>query len=143
MLSSSSRFSKSLISCRSRMAYRRFGSDTSPLKKFRVYFPIVGVFLGCTALSFQVFVLYPWHEILTENFEALEAITKKLEVTQAILHKKVDAVILLQADLNTRETKVLDLQNLIHHRIDNMESLKTLMNTEEKVVYKDNPGNSA
>jgi hypothetical protein len=64
--------------------------------------------------------LYPWHEILTENFEALEAITKKLEVTQAILHKKVDAVILLQADLNTRETKVLDLQNLIHHRIDNM-----------------------
>jgi hypothetical protein len=64
--------------------------------------------------------LYPWHEILTEHFEDLEAITKNLEVTQAILHKKVDAVILLQADLNTRETKVLNLQNLIHHRIDNM-----------------------
>lgn len=49
-------------------------------------------------------------------------ITKKIEVTQAILHKKLDDVLLLQANLNTRETTVLDLQNLIHHRIDNMVS---------------------
>lgn len=43
-------------------------------------------------------------------------------MTQAILQKKLDAVLLLQANLNARETTVLDLQNLIYHRINNMVS---------------------
>ena len=36
------------------------------------YFPVVGVAVGLTALTFQVLVLYPWHETISEDFQALE-----------------------------------------------------------------------
>ena len=34
--------------------------------------PILGVAVGFTALCFQVLILYPWHELLRNDFTALE-----------------------------------------------------------------------
>ena len=39
------------------------------------YFPVVGVAVGLAAFSFQVLVLYPWHETISEDFQALEVST--------------------------------------------------------------------
>jgi hypothetical protein len=39
---------------------------------FVLYFPVVGVAVGLTALAFQVLVLFPWHETLSKDFLALE-----------------------------------------------------------------------
>ena len=36
--------------------------------------PILGVAVGLTALCFQVLILYPWHELLRNDFTALEVI---------------------------------------------------------------------
>lgn len=37
--------------------------------------PVLGVAVGFTALSFQMFILYPWHERLSEDFSTLEVRT--------------------------------------------------------------------
>ena len=34
--------------------------------------PVFGVAIGLTALFFQVFILYPWHEVLRDDFSTLE-----------------------------------------------------------------------
>lgn len=34
--------------------------------------PVLGVAIGLIALSFQVFILYPWHEVLRDDFSTLE-----------------------------------------------------------------------
>ena len=34
--------------------------------------PIFGAAVGLTALFFQIFILYPWHELLRDDFSALE-----------------------------------------------------------------------
>ena len=36
--------------------------------------PMFGVFVGLSALSFQIFILYPWHYEISKQFEALEVI---------------------------------------------------------------------
>jgi hypothetical protein len=40
--------------------------------------PVLGVAIGLTALSFQLFVLYPWHETLRDDFSNLEVNIKQL-----------------------------------------------------------------
>jgi hypothetical protein len=53
---------------------RRLNSTVgkSETDTFVHYFPIVGVAVGLTALAFQVLVLFPWHETLSNDFLALE-----------------------------------------------------------------------
>lgn len=34
--------------------------------------PVFGAFIGLTALSFQMFILYPWHETLRNDFDSLQ-----------------------------------------------------------------------
>ena len=40
--------------------------------KYYKHLPLINLFLSTGALSFQVFVLYPWHEELSHRFNDLK-----------------------------------------------------------------------
>ena len=50
----------------------KYSSEATATATFMHYFPVVGVAVGLTALTFQVLVLYPWHETISDDFQALE-----------------------------------------------------------------------
>jgi len=65
--------------------------------------PAIGVFVGCCGFAFQVSVLYPWHEILGEQFKHLEeevrGSRKELEsLKQAVLTGN-EKIVELQAEV--------------------------------------------
>jgi len=53
----------------------RFSSTSTPTRPSKV--PIIGAVIGACALTFQVTVLYPWHEELSEQFETLQSKIKE------------------------------------------------------------------
>jgi hypothetical protein len=52
-----------------RNASTEAGSSTSTLRQ---NVPTIGLVVGCCALTFQVFILYPWHHELSEQFDKLQ-----------------------------------------------------------------------
>mmetsp|Transcript_29626 Transcript_29626/g.40706 ORF Transcript_29626/g.40706 Transcript_29626/m.40706 type:complete len:125 (-) Transcript_29626:178-552(-) len=70
--------------------------DKSPVFKT---IPIVGAFIGLSAFTFQVLVLYPWHHELSKQFDELNVVVKNLhqatldlQLTVKQLSKEADDV---------------------------------------------------
>jgi hypothetical protein len=47
------------------------------LDKINKFVPLINLFVASTALTFQVTVLYPWHNNLEKKFNKLEQKIKK------------------------------------------------------------------
>ncbi len=54
--------------------------------------PIVGVCVGCMALSFQLGVLYPWHQEINDRFVIVENLAKRIETVAINLDAKLSQV---------------------------------------------------
>jgi hypothetical protein len=52
---------------------RSFSINEKP-SWFKKNLPLIGVMVGLSAFSFQIGVLFPWHEELSDQFKALEVI---------------------------------------------------------------------
>lgn len=48
-------------------------------QSWRSLVPIAGAFIGVCAFSFQVFVLYPWHHELSNQFEELQVVGESVD----------------------------------------------------------------
>lgn len=77
--------------------------------------PPTALIISTIALCFQISVLYPWHEVLSEQFVVLEEQFKLLKnATHTIqeyaidLDKKMDKVVQLEEEVKVKERKVLD-----------------------------------
>ncbi|CAK89458.1 unnamed protein product (macronuclear) [Paramecium tetraurelia] len=52
--------------------------------------PKVNMFVGICALSFQAFVLYPWHDVISQQVEKLDKNIRILEIMQQQLVKEAE-----------------------------------------------------
>jgi len=53
--------------------------------------PIINLFIGSSALAFQIIVLYPWHEQLDRDFKELrEEYNQKLKIYHELKVKRFD-----------------------------------------------------
>jgi len=68
--------------------------------------PILSFFVGCAGVSFQIFVLYPWHEELSAEFKSLEQAITKLDIT--LIQMNEDGEI----DPKTRNKVKIEAMNL-------------------------------
>jgi len=118
---------------------KRFSSDTShhethshPILK---HLPLVGVMVGISAFSFQIGVLFPWHEELSTQFTALEVknfflcsqyintfqdVTHKIETYISDLHQNVADVKALVELVKIKERKVLDKEEEVLQKLDHL-----------------------
>lgn len=55
-----------------RLAVRGIQTETKKGFFAKENLPVPALIIGCVAFSFQVGVLYPWHEQLSEQFEDLQ-----------------------------------------------------------------------
>mmetsp|Transcript_36037 Transcript_36037/g.34104 ORF Transcript_36037/g.34104 Transcript_36037/m.34104 type:complete len:129 (+) Transcript_36037:109-495(+) len=81
--------------------------DKETPSNFKQYFPIVGVFVGLSALSFQIVFLYPWHEIISNDFHALEEVTKRIEIQEEKLSEKLDLLMIIENEVKLKEKRIL------------------------------------
>ena len=119
---------------------KRFSSDAShhephshPILK---HLPLVGVMVGISAFSFQIGVLFPWHEELSTQFTALEVknfifilmpthqciqdVTHKIESYISDLHQNVADVKALVELVKVKERKVLDKEEEVLQKLDHL-----------------------
>jgi hypothetical protein len=98
--------------------------------------PTVGVMVGCCALSFQIFVLYPWHHELSEQFNNLQVnivlffsklpkyshrippinlqrVIVKVEAITTDLDARLNKVIKLEEEVKLKERRILDKEEEI------------------------------
>ncbi|CAD8192733.1 unnamed protein product [Paramecium octaurelia] len=52
--------------------------------------PKVNMLVGICALSFQAFVLYPWHDVISQQVEKLDKNIRILEIMQQQLVKEAE-----------------------------------------------------
>ena len=45
-----------------------------PIQQITTWVPRISLVVGLAAFSFQIFVLYPWHLELSEQFEQLQSV---------------------------------------------------------------------
>uniref|UniRef100_A0A6T5VD33 Uncharacterized protein n=1 Tax=Chromulina nebulosa TaxID=96789 RepID=A0A6T5VD33_9STRA len=98
--------------------------------------PPVALMIGCIALGFQVFVLYPWHEELSHQFNQLETSTKLLEYISNQLNIKMDKVLELEEEVKAKERKVLEKEEEILQIEKNILSLANELNIKMDHVVK-------
>lgn len=55
---------------------RKFSSlaedEPTKMEQFVKKLPLIGIFIGSVALTFQLTVLYPWHDELSAQFDELQ-----------------------------------------------------------------------
>ena len=75
---------------------------------FKRYLPIISFIVGTTALTFQITVLYPWHNELDKDFHKLEKL--KIETDENL--KRQNMQILDKLDNIEKNLKELKNKNL-------------------------------
>lgn len=80
--------------------------------------PVYGFIIGTAAISFQVGVLYPWHEEISVQIDNLEKVTEKIDNLSATLETKISEITALQEKVKHKEGKILQLEELILKGVD-------------------------
>lgn len=79
--------------------------------------PFYGFTVGMAALSFQVGVLYPWHEEVNNQVKGLVKATDKIDVLSVNLETRIRDITTLQEKVKDKERKILQLEDQILKRI--------------------------
>lgn len=69
--------------------------------------------MGVTALFFQVLVLYPWHEELSDQFSAIQNEIHHMENLSKSLGEKMDQVMALEEQVKVKERAILQREEEI------------------------------
>lgn len=71
---------------------------------FKKYLPIISFIVGTTALTFQITVLYPWHNELDKDFHKLEKL--KIETDENLKRQNMQILEKLEnIEKNLKELK--------------------------------------
>eukprot|EP01033_Poteriospumella_lacustris_P003123 gene3123-2296_t len=100
--------------------------------------PFYGAAVGLTAFSFQVMVLYPWHEELSTQFSAIQNAIGHMERFSKSLDDKMDKVMALEEQVKLKERKILLREEEIlateMQVIDRLEKLTALIQSSNQTV---------
>ena len=100
--------------------------------------PFYGAAVGLTAFSFQVMVLYPWHEELSTQFSAIQNAIGHMERFSKSLDDKMDKVMALEEQVKLKERKILQREEEILATemkvIDRLEKLTALIQSSNQQV---------
>lgn len=80
--------------------------------------PTIGLLVGVSALCFQTMILFPWHQVLSDQFNDLELNITKMEKVATDLNTKMDEVIKLEKEVKAKERLVLDSSEKILNKIE-------------------------
>jgi hypothetical protein len=95
----------------------------------RTYFsreniPTISLVIGSCALLFQTMVLFPWHQVLSEQFNTMERNMTKMEDISKQLNQQMDELITLEMQIKKKNEIVLNASQKI---------LSELHETEEHI----------
>jgi len=85
--------------------------------------PVYGMFIGAGAISFQIGVLFPWHEVISKQIDEIEESIAKLHGINEQIQTKLDKLIIIQTQLQECELELSKKETLLS-RIEQIPSQK-------------------
>lgn len=105
---------------------RRIFNDLKGKRTYlsRENIPTISLIIGSCALFFQTMILFPWHQVLSKQFDSMERNVKKMEDLTVKLNQQMNELLQLEEQIKRKNNIVLESSQRI---------LSELEETEEEI----------